>query len=90
MQLDTLWRGIEDFDSIRQLLHAGRNQLLDEIGLDWWDLVSVLIYPELQDAVLLSRLAEQFDATAGAVRNAAGVAREWSWPLAAASAAHVP
>ncbi len=64
LQLDTLWRGIPDFDSIRQLLHAGRNQLLDETGLDWWDLVSVLIYPELQDAVLLRRLAEQLDATA--------------------------
>jgi hypothetical protein len=64
LQLDTLWRGIEDFDSIRQLLHAGRNHLLDDIGLDWWDLVSILIYPELQDAVLLRRLVEQFDATA--------------------------
>ena len=63
LQLDTLWRGIQDFDSIRQLLQAGRNQLLDEMGLDWWDLVSVLIYPELQDAVLLRRLAEQLDAT---------------------------
>ena len=63
LQLDTLRRGIEDFDSIRQLLQAGRNQLLDEIGLDWWDLVSVLIYPELQEAVLLGRLAAQFDAT---------------------------
>ena len=64
LQLDTLWRGIQDFESIRQLLHAGRDQLLDEIGLDWWDLVSVLIYPELRDAVLLRRLAEQLDATA--------------------------
>jgi hypothetical protein len=64
LQLDKLWDGIQDFDSIRQLLHAGRNQLLDEIGLDWWDLVSVLIYPELRDAVLLRRLVEQLDATA--------------------------
>jgi hypothetical protein len=63
LQLDTL-REIQDFDSIRRLLHAGRNQLLDEIGLDWWDLISVLIYAELQDAVLLKRLAEEFDATA--------------------------
>jgi hypothetical protein len=55
---------MSDFDSIRQLLHAGRNRLYDEIGLDWWELVSVLIYPELQDAVLLMRLAEQLDATA--------------------------
>ncbi|MGA9546006.1 MAG: hypothetical protein WBQ85_20695 [Candidatus Sulfotelmatobacter sp.] len=64
LQSDTLWRGIEDFESIRQLLDAGRNQLLDETGLDWWDLVSVLIYPELRDAVLLGRLAKQLDATA--------------------------
>jgi hypothetical protein len=64
LQLDSLWRGIQDFDSIRQLLHAGRNQLLDEIGLDWWDLVSVLIYSELRDAVLLRRLVEQLDSAA--------------------------
>jgi hypothetical protein len=64
LQLDTLRRGMRDFDSIRQLLHAGRNQLLDEIGLDWWELVSVLIYPELQNGVLLRRLSEQLDATA--------------------------
>jgi hypothetical protein len=64
LQLDTLRHGIQDFDSIRQLLHVGRNQLLDEMGLDWWELVSVLIYPELQDAVLLRRLAEQLDAAA--------------------------
>jgi hypothetical protein len=55
---------MQDFDSIRQLLHAGRNRLLDDVGLDWWDLVSVLIYPELQDAVLLRRLAEQLDSSA--------------------------
>jgi hypothetical protein len=64
LQLDTLRRGIDDFDAIRQLLHAGRNQLLDEIGLDWWDLVSVVIYRELQEAALLGRLAGQLDATA--------------------------
>jgi hypothetical protein len=64
LQLDTLRNGTQDFDSIRQLLQAGRNQLLDEIGLDWWELVSVLIYPELQDAVLLRRLVEQLGAAA--------------------------
>ena len=74
LQLDTLWRGIEDFDSIRQLLQAGRNQLLDEMELDWWDLVSVLIYPELQDAVLLGRLAERLDA------NTELYATRQAWP----------
>ena len=90
LQLDTLWRGIQDFDSIRQLVHAGRNQLIDESGLDWWDLVSVLIYPELQDAVLLTRLVEQLDATAELY------ATRQAWPasgvalLLQRSPAHVP
>ena len=90
LQLDTLWRGIEDFDSIRQLLHAGRNQLLDEMGLDWWDLVSVLIYPELQDAVLLGRLAERLDANTELYATRQAWPAEWSWPPAPASSAHVP
>jgi hypothetical protein len=64
LQLDTLRHGAQDFELIRQLLHAGRNQLLDEIGLDWWDLVSVLIYPGLQEALLLGRLVAELDATA--------------------------
>jgi hypothetical protein len=64
LQLDSLRRGTEDFDSIRQILHAGRNQVIDEIGLDWWDLLSVLIYPALQEAFLLARLAGQLDAAA--------------------------
>ena len=64
LQLDSLRRGIQDFASIRKLLHAGRNQLVDELGLDWWDLTSVSIYSALDEAVLLGRLAEELDAAA--------------------------
>jgi hypothetical protein len=64
LQLDSLRRGIQDFASIRKLLHAGRNQLVDESGLDWWDLTSVSIYSALDEAVLLGRLAEELDAAA--------------------------
>jgi len=63
LRLDTLGHGAQDFESTRQLLRAGRNQLIDEIGLDWWDLVSVLIYPGLQEALLLGRLVAEIDAT---------------------------
>jgi hypothetical protein len=45
-------------------LDTGRNLLVDESGLDWWDLISVLIYTALEEAVLLKRLAGQLDATA--------------------------
>ncbi len=64
LQLDSLRGGTQDFDSIRELLRAGRNHLVDELGLDWWDLLSVFIYAELEEAVLLGRLAWQLDATA--------------------------
>lgn len=64
LQLDSLRCGIEDFDSIRKLLHDGRNQLIDEFGLDWWELISVLIYSELEESVLLGRLARELDVAA--------------------------
>jgi hypothetical protein len=64
LQLDSLRRGIQDFDSIRKLLQAGRNRLVDEIGLDWWDLTSVFIYSALEEAILLERLAGELVATA--------------------------
>jgi hypothetical protein len=63
LSLDSLRRGMQDFDLIRKLLSAGRNQLIDESGLDWWDLISVFIYSELEESVLLCRLAEQLDQT---------------------------
>jgi hypothetical protein len=56
-----LWRGTQDFDAIRKLLQAGRNQVVDEIGLDWWELISVSSYPELMEAVLVVRLAAELD-----------------------------
>jgi hypothetical protein len=64
LQLDTLRRETQDFDSMRQLQHAGRNQIVDEMGLDWWELISVLIYSELEESVLLGRLARELDAGA--------------------------
>jgi hypothetical protein len=64
LPLDSLRRGLQDFESIRKLLSAGRSQLVDELGLDWWDLISVLIFTALEEAVLLGRLAGGLDATA--------------------------
>jgi hypothetical protein len=62
LPLESLRHGIQDFEAMRGLLHAVRNQLVDEMGLDWWDLISVLIYSALQEAVLLRRLAGELDA----------------------------
>jgi len=64
LPLDSLCRGMQDFDAIRMQLDAGRNQLVDEIGLDWWDLISFSIYSRLEESVLVGRLAGKLDATA--------------------------
>jgi hypothetical protein len=74
LQLDSLRHGSGDFDSIRKLLRAGNDQLIDETGLDWWDVVSVLIYSELEKSVLLGRLAEELDSTTDLYATRAG------WP----------
>jgi hypothetical protein len=63
LSLDSLRRGMEDFDLIRKLLRTVRGQLVDELGLDWWDLISVFVYSELEESVLLGRLAAQLDKT---------------------------
>jgi hypothetical protein len=63
LSLDSLRRGMQDFDLIRKLLRTGRNRLVDESGLDWWDLISVFVYSELGESVLLGRLAGQLDET---------------------------
>ncbi len=86
LQLDSLRRGIEDFASIRELLQAGRGQLVDESGLDWWDFSSVHIYSALEEAVVLGRLAGELDPKAELYATrpgwpASGVAQLLNRPL---------
>jgi hypothetical protein len=64
LQLDSLRRANEDIALIRQMLGAGRKQIIDAGGLDWWDLISILVSKEMGEAVLLRRLVAQLDSTA--------------------------
>ncbi len=64
LQSDSLRLGIQDVDSVRKRVQAGRKQLVDESGLDWWDLISVDAYSALEEAVMLGRLAGELDAAA--------------------------
>ncbi len=50
---------IEDLHHTRELLQFGMGQMVDEWGIDWWDVMSLMIVPELQQLMLLSRLAKQ-------------------------------
>ena len=51
----SLRNGFEDFRRIRDLLGAGCGQLIDEHGLDWWELISILLHGELETLILLQR-----------------------------------
>jgi hypothetical protein len=50
---------ITDLYRTRELLQFGMGQIVDGNGIDWWDVMSLMIVPELQQFMLLSRLARK-------------------------------
>ncbi len=49
--------GFEDLRHIRRLLQLGMGQMMDGSGVDWWDVLSLMIEPELRLLLLVGRLA---------------------------------
>jgi hypothetical protein len=50
---------VEDMQIWRGLLEPGMGCVVDRFGIDWWDVISVVLQPELQDVRLALRLAEK-------------------------------
>ena len=50
---------IMDLHRTRELLQFGMGQIIDESGIDWWDVMSLMIVPELQQLMLMRRLANK-------------------------------
>src|ERR1700720_3677265 len=50
---------IADLHRTRELLRFGTGQLIDEAGIDWWDVMSLMIVDELQQLMLVRRLANK-------------------------------
>ena len=50
---------IEDARVWRDLVAAGLGRVVDRFGVDWWDVVSLTLHPDLQDIRLAARLAGQ-------------------------------
>lgn len=48
---------IEDLQVWRSLLAVGIGQVVDRFGLDWWDVIGLLLQPKMQDVRLALRLA---------------------------------
>jgi len=50
---------VEDLQIWRPLLQLGMGQVVDRFGIDWWDVISLVLQPELRDVRLALRLAEK-------------------------------
>src|SRR5208337_610031 len=50
---------VEDMQIWRHLFEPGMRRVVDRLGIDWWDVISVVLQPELQDVRLALRLAEK-------------------------------
>ncbi len=50
---------VHDLQSWRPLLRHGMGIVVDHLGIDWWDVLSILIQPDLQEIRLVLRLAEK-------------------------------
>jgi hypothetical protein len=53
---------IEDLTCLRRLLQLGMGRMVDQWGIDWWDVLSLEIAPQLGQLILLHRLARELGA----------------------------
>ena len=56
---------VEDFREWRGLMDVGRGQVVDRFGIDWWNVIGILLQAELQDMRLVQRLSKKIGACAG-------------------------
>ena len=52
-------KDFEDLHRVRELLQLGMGQWVDGLGIDWWDVVSLMIEPDLRQLMLIGRLARE-------------------------------
>ena len=57
--LDSLRHGFDDFRLVRDVLGLGIGRLIDGYGLDWWEIMSLLLHGELETLILLQRFVSQ-------------------------------
>jgi hypothetical protein len=50
---------VDDLQVWRSLLEPGMGRVVDRFGIDWWDVISLVLQPELQEVRLALRLAER-------------------------------
>src|SRR5271165_1423768 len=63
LRSDVLREGVSDAKRVREILAAGEGQLIDEEGIDWWDL-NLRFVPEVLSVLTLQRVAAELSAQA--------------------------
>jgi hypothetical protein len=53
-----LSEGVDDLRRTRELLQFGMGEVVDEAGIDWWDVLAQSVVPALQQLMLARRLAD--------------------------------
>lgn len=61
--INSLRNTVEDFRRVRGLQDLGCGKLIDEYGLDWWEIMSILLLEELQAVLLIRRFAATLEAS---------------------------
>jgi len=64
LRADAFGEGVADARRVRELLFTGRGRLLDEEGIDWWELTNLRVAGELLSALILRRVAAEIKAEA--------------------------
>jgi hypothetical protein len=59
LRSDSFRQGVEDLKQVRKLFSAGMGRLLDEDGIDWWELTSLVIMPEAEAVVVFQRMISE-------------------------------
>ncbi|MGA8493484.1 MAG: hypothetical protein WB711_23890 [Terriglobales bacterium] len=52
---------MDDLQALQQLLQLGMGRMVDRSGIDWWDVLSLEIVPQLQQLILAPRLSRELD-----------------------------
>ena len=61
ISLFDLAEGTDDLHRTRELLECGMDEAVDRFGIDWWDVLAQSIVPQIQQLILLRRLAATID-----------------------------
>jgi hypothetical protein len=64
---------VEDSRAIRDLLRSGMGVMVDRQGIDWWDVLSLMIAPDLHRMMLMHRLANEIPGMHDVYASRAGV-----------------